>query len=130
MDNGFSDNNNYINCKVQTAYNNLGSPQEKTLNSYRNTFKIDGSAVVNAIVNFDYGKNSSKQSNSLEALGSLWDEAVWDEAEWSIEDQTQNKLVYSSGQGVELSMRIEANLKGQQLSWYRTDYSVNINNIL
>jgi hypothetical protein len=130
MDNGFSDNGNYINCKVQTAYNNLGSPQEKTLNSYRNTFKIDGSAVVNAIVNFDYGKNSSKQSNSLEALGSLWDEAVWDEAEWSIEDQTQNKLVYSSGQGVELSMRIEANLKGQQLSWYRTDYSVNINNIL
>jgi len=130
FDDGLEDNGTYINCKAQTAYNNLGSPAEKIVNSYRNTIKIDGSAIINSIVNFDYGRTESKQTNSVEANGSIWDEAEWDIAEWSSENETQNKLVYSSGQGVDLSMRIEANLKGQQLSWYRTDYSVNVSNII
>ena len=129
-DNGLEDNGSYIICKAQSAYNNLGSPAEKIVNGYRNTFRVDGSATINTIVNFDYAKNSSQQSNSIEAIGSEWDIAEWDIAEWSSENQTQNKLIYSSGQGVDVSMRIEANLKGQQLSWYRTDYSVNVNNIL
>jgi len=129
-DNGLEDNGSYIICKAQSAYNNLGSPAEKIVNGYRNTFRVDGSATINTIVNFDYAKNSSQQSNSIEAIGAEWDVAEWDIAEWSSENQTQNKLIYSSGQGVDVSMRIEANLKGQQLSWYRTDYSVNVNNIL
>ena len=129
-DTGQTDNGNFIYCKGQTAYSNLGSPAEKTVNSYRNIIKIDGSATVNSIVNFDYGRNLSKQSNSIQASGSAWDVSPWDLSPWSPENETQNKLIYSSGQGVDLSMRIEANLKGQTLSWYRTDYSVNINNIL
>jgi hypothetical protein len=130
FDEGSEDNGTFINCKAQTAYNNLGSPAEKIINSYRNTIKIDGSATVNSIVNFDYGRTLTRQTNSVEASGSIWDVAEWDTSEWSSENETQNKLVYASGQGVDLSMRIEANLKGQQLSWYRTDYSVNVNNIL
>jgi hypothetical protein len=129
-DTGTDDNGTYINCIGQTAYSNLGSPAEKTINSYRNTIKIDGSAIINSIVNYDYDKTSAKQTNSIQALGAEWDIAEWDLEDWSPENQTQNKLVYSSGQGVDISMRIEANLKGQQLSWYRTDYSVNVNNIL
>ena len=129
-DTGLDDNGNYIPCKAQGSYGNLGSPAEKIINGYRNTLRVDGSATINTIVNFDYAKNSSKQTNSIESVGSEWDVAEWDVAEWSSENQTQNKLIYSSGQGVDVSMRIEANLKGQQLSWYRTDYSVNINNIL
>lgn len=129
-DTGGDDNGDYIYTKAQSAYSNLGSPAEKTINAYRNTLKVDGSAIVNSAVNFDYDRSSSKQTNSVEAIGAEWDVAEWDVAEWSPENQTQNKLVYSSGQGVDISMRIEANLKGQQLSWYRTDYSVNINNIL
>lgn len=129
-DSGYTDNGNYIFCKAQTAYNNLGSSEEKIVNSYRNTLKADGTVIINSIVNFDYGKNFSKQTNSIEAQGAEWDVAEWDVADWSSENQTQNKLVYSSGQGVDVSMKIETNLKGQQVSWYRTDYSVNVNNIL
>ena len=129
-DTGQTDNGNYIVCKAQSAYNNLGSPAEKIVNGYRNTIKVDGTATINSIVNFDYGRTDSKQSNSITALGAVWDLSPWDTTKWSAENETQNKLVYSSGQGVDLSMRIEANLKGQNLSWYRTDYSVNVNNIL
>lgn len=129
-DNGFDDNGNYINVKAQTAYSNLGSPAEKIINAYRNILMVDGTANVNQIVNYDYGRNSTKQQLSIEALGSKWDEALWDVSLWSPENISQNKLIYASGQGVDVSMRLEANLKGQQLNWYRTDYSVNLTNIL
>lgn len=129
-DSGFNDNGNYINCKVQSAYGNLGSPNDKTLNSFRNTIKTDGSVVVNSIVNFDYGRNQTKQTNSSVAQGYAWDTFLWDTTPWSPENYGRNDLIYSSGQGVDLSMRIETSLKGQQLSWYRTDYSVSVNNNL
>jgi len=129
-DTGSSDNGNYIVCKAQGAYNNLGSPAEKIVNSYRNTIKLDGFATLNSVVNFDYSEKFAKQTSSYNGIGAIWNEAIWNEAKWSPENQTQNKLIYSSGQGVDLSMRIEINLKGQNISWYRTDYSVNVNNII
>ena len=49
---------------------------------------------------------------------------------WSPEGLTRNELIFSSGQGVDLGMRIKVILNGQQLFWYRTDYSVSLTNIL
>ena len=129
-DDGFSDNGANIECDVQSAYNNLGSPQEKTVNGYRNTIKLDGSAIVNSIVNFDYGRGKTSQISSSTAQGSFWDVALWDVAMWSPEGLTRNELIYSSGQGVDLGMRIKVSINGQQLFWYRTDYSVSVSNII
>ena len=129
-DDGFNDNGANINCDIQAAYNNLGSPQEKIVNSYRNTIKLDGSAVVNSIVNFDYGRGETSQNSSSVAQGSFWDVALWDVAMWSPEGLTRNELIYSSGQGVDLGMRIKVSINGQQLFWYRTDYSVSVSNII
>jgi hypothetical protein len=129
-DDGFNDNGANINCDIQAAYNNLGSPQEKIVNSYRNTIKLDGSAVVNSIVNFDYGRGETSQNSSSTAQGSFWDVALWDVAMWSPEGLTRNELIYSSGQGVDLGMRIKVSINGQQLFWYRTDYSVSVSNII
>ena len=129
-DDGFNDNGANINCDIQAAYNNLGSPQEKIVNSYRNTIKLDGSAVVNSIVNFDYGRGETSQNSSSVAQGSFWDVAMWDVAMWSPEGLTRNELIYSSGQGVDLGMRIKVSINGQQLFWYRTDYSVSVSNII
>ena len=129
-DDGFNDNGANINCDIQAAYNNLGSPQEKIVNSYRNTIKLDGSAVVNSIVNFDYGRGETSQNSSSVAQGSFWDVVLWDVAMWSPEGLTRNELIYSSGQGVDLGMRIKVSINGQQLFWYRTDYSVSVSNII
>ena len=129
-DDGYNDNGANIVCDVQAAYNNLGSPQEKTVNAYRNTIKLDGSAVINSIVNFDYGRGQTSQTSSPTAIGSFWDVAMWDVAMWSPEGLTRNELIYSSGQGVDLGMRIKVSLNGQQLFWYRTDYSVSVSNII
>lgn len=130
-DSGLDDNGNYINCDIQSAYSNLGSPNEKTINAFRNTIKLDGSASLNTIVNFDYGRaESSQNSTSTAVSGSFWDVSYWDVALWSPEGLTRNDLITSSGQGVDIAMRIKTSLKGQQLNWYRTDYSVTVGNIL
>jgi hypothetical protein len=129
-DNGFNDNDNYIQCDVQAAYSNLGSPADKTVNSYRNTVQADGTVVLNSIVNFDYGKAFTSQTASSSVTGSFWDVSYWDVALWSPEGLTRRELVYASGQGVDLGMRIKTSLNGQQVNWYRTDYSVTVSNIL
>jgi len=49
---------------------------------------------------------------------------------WSPEGLTRNELIYASGTGVDLGMRIKTSINGQQLSWYRTDYSVSVSNII
>ena len=129
-DDGYDDNGVNIVCDIQSAYNNLGSPQEKVVNSYRNTLKLDGTVVINSIVNFDYGRGETSQNSSSVAIGSFWDVAMWDVAMWSPEGLTRNELIYSSGQGVDIGMRIKVSINGQQINWYRTDYSVSVSNII
>ena len=129
-DDSYNDNGANIVCDIQSAYNNLGSPQEKVVNSYRNTLKLDGSVAINSIVNFDYGRGSTSQNSSSVGIGSFWDVALWDVALWSAEGLTRNELIYSSGQGVDLGMRIKVSINGQQINWYRTDYSVSVSNII
>lgn len=130
-DDGYNDNGEYIVCDVQAAYSNLGSPQEKTVNSFRNIIKADGTVSINTLVNFDYGKEQTSQNvESSVVSGSFWDVSYWDVALWSPEGLTRNNLVISSGQGVDVGMRLKTSLSGQQINWYRTDYSVTVSNIL
>ena len=100
----------------------------KTINSYRNTIKTDGTTVINSGISFDYGVSNISQSISSDSAGSFWDVALWDVALWSPESQTRSRLVLSSGTGVDVSMRLKTSLKGQQVFWYRTDYSYILNN--
>lgn len=129
-DDGLNDNGNFIVCDVQAAFNDLGTPQEKVVKEFRNTIKVDGNVDLNTIISFDYGQSVVSQNTSSISLGTQWDVAQWDSFQWAPENQTRNELIVSSGQGVALGMRIKVSLNGQQLFWYRTDYSVSINNII
>jgi hypothetical protein len=129
-DDGLDDNGDFIVCDVQSAYSDLGSPAEKVVNSFRNVIAVDGNVTLNTTVNFDFGQNSTSQDVSSESTGSPWDVSAWDVTPWSPENTVRNELIISSGEGSALGMRIKASLKGQQLKWFRTDYSVNVNNIL
>ena len=95
-----------------------------------NTIKVDGNVSLNTIISFDYGQSTVSQNTSSISLGTQWDTAQWDSFQWAPENQTNNQLVVSSGEGVALGMRIKVSLNGQQLFWFRTDYSVSINNII
>ena len=127
-DDTLKDNGDFIECDVQAAYSELGSPADKTVNSFRNTIKIDGNVSLNTTVSFDYGESSVSQNTSSISTGTPWG-SPW-VSPWSPLSKTRSNLVISSGEGVALGMRIKTSLKGQQLSWYRTDYSVNLSNII
>ena len=122
-DDGLNDNGNFIVCDAQASYSDLGSPQEKVVNEFRNIIKTDGNVSINTVVSFDYGQSTVSQNTSSTSLGTQWDVAQWDSFQWAPENQTRNELVISSGEGVALGMRIKVSLNGQQLFWYRTDYS-------
>lgn len=127
-DDGLNDNGDFIACDCQAAFSDLGSPAEKTINSFRNTIKVDGNVVLNTTVSFDYGSRSTTQDVSSVSSGTPWG-SPWG-SPWSPASATRNELVISSGEGVALGMRIQTSLNGQQLSWFRTDYSVNVSNII
>lgn len=127
-DDTFADNGNFIECDVQQAYSELGSPVEKTVNSYRNIIKADGNVTLNSTVSFDYGESSVSQDTSSSSTGTSWG-SPWG-SPWSPVSRTRDTLVISSGDGVALGMRIKTSLSGQQIEWYRTDYSVNVSNII
>jgi len=127
-DDGLNDNGNNIPCTVQAAYSDLGSPQEKVVNEFRNTISVDGNVSLNTSVSFDYGSRSVTQDVSSISLGTPWG-SPWG-SPWSPTNAIRNELVITSGEGVAVGMKIYVALNGQQLSWYRTDYSVTVNNIL
>jgi len=127
-DSGLNDDGDYIECDVQAAFSDLGSPKEKVMNSFRNVIKVDGNVVLNTTVSFDYGQNSVTQDVSSTSSGTPWG-SPWG-SPWSPLSAIRRNLVISSGEGVSLGMRIKVSLKGQQLFWYRTDYSVNVNNVI
>ena len=127
-DDSLSDNGNFIPCDVQAAFTDLGSPAEKTVNSFRNTIKVDGNVVLNTTVSFDYGQRSTTNTSSSVSSGTPWG-SPWG-SPWSPSNQSRSELIISSGEGVALGMRINTSLSGQQLSWFRTDYSVNVSNII
>ncbi len=125
-DDGLDDNGNFIECDTQAAYHDFESPAEKVLNAFKNTIKVDGNVDLNTLVNFDYKTKLASQTSSATSAGTAWDSVQWDSSFWSPENQTQSNYVISSGQGVALGMRIKVSLKGQQLFWFRTDYSLNL----
>ncbi len=127
-DDGLNDNGNNIPCTVQAAYSDLGSPQEKVVNEFRNVISVDGNVVLNTTISFDYGSRAVTQDVSSVSSGTPWG-SPWG-SPWSPVSAIRNELVVTSGEGVALGMKIFVALNGQQLSWYRTDYSVTVNNIL
>ena len=127
-DDGLNDNGSNIPCTIQAAYSDLGSPQEKVVNEFRNVINVDGNVVLNTTISFDYGSRAVTQDVSSVSSGTPWG-SPWG-SPWSPVSAIRNELVVTSGEGVALGMKIFVALNGQQLSWYRTDYSVTVNNIL
>lgn len=128
--NGFNDNGNFIECKGQQAYSNLGSPFAKTMSSYRITVQTDGNVTLNSSINFDYGSTLTTQTVSSESVGSPWDTSPWDTSPWSPENQTRSLNVLGTGDGVDISLGMNTSLKGQEVKWFRTDISYMLNNTI
>ena len=127
-DDSLSDNGENIVATVRSAYNNLGTDQEKTMSSIRNTLRTDGNVAINTTIAYDYGL-----SNIPEGINSISEGVQWGSpwaSSWSPISRVRDELIYSSGLGTTVAIELEFTLNGQQVEWYRTDYNFTINNIV
>lgn len=124
---GESDDGEYINIDIQTAYSNFGINQEKTLNYIKPSLGIDGTPGFNYSLNFDF-KTSDLATSELQSVeGNLWDTFYWDEVYWSAETEIKTNQYGVNGEGIFISYRINTSIKNASVEFYSVLYSFNIN---
>lgn len=121
-DEGYNDDGIFIDVDAQDAFTFLGGPLNKRVTGVSPVLDRDGNVALNIGVAYDYGSAVVSQEVSTETTGLTWDDFYWDDEYWSPEDTNATDNYSISGAGKAVSIRIKASLKGQQLTWYRTDY--------
>ena len=124
---GTDDNGEFINVDIQTAFSNLGSNSEKTLNYIKPFLEIDTSTNFNYSINYDFKASDLSTSELTSTEGNLWDTFFWDEVFWSAESEIKSVQYGANGQGIYVSYRINTSIKNSRLAFYNILYSFNNN---
>lgn len=128
-DSGFIDGTDGITVDVQQAFSNLGESRPKTINYYRPVIETTGEIDINFNVYFDFDQTPLTQVVNVQGVGAPWDTSPWDTTAWSPQNLIKTTQYFASGQGRYLSIGFTTTLKGQELKWYNTDYSLTINRL-
>lgn len=124
---GESDDGDYINIDIQTAYSNLGVNQEKVLNYIRPTLAADGTPAFNYSINYDFRTSDLATSELASVEGNLWDTFFWDEVFWSAESEIKSVQYGVSGEGTFVSFRINASIRNADIDFYSVFYAFSVN---
>jgi len=124
---GSDDNGEYLNVDIQTAFSNLGSNSEKTLNYIKPFLAIDTDTNFNYSINYDFGTSDLATSELVSTEGNFWDTFYWDEVYWSAESEIKSVQYGASGQGIYVSYRINTSIKNASVAFYNILYSFNNN---
>lgn len=124
---GESDDGNYINIDIQTAYSNLGVNQEKIMNYIRPTMAVDGVPSFNYSMNYDFRTSDLATSELTSIGGNLWDTFYWDEVYWSAESEIKSVQYGVSGEGTFVSFRINTSIRNTSISFYSIFYAFGVN---
>lgn len=125
--NGSDDNGEFINIDIQSAFTNLGSNNEKTLNYIKPYLAIDTDTNFNYSINFDFKSNDLSTSQLVSTEGNFWDTFFWDTVLWSSESEIKGVQYGASGQGIFVSYRINTSIKNASVSFYSVLYSYELN---
>lgn len=121
--NGGDDDGESINIDIKTAYTNLGSNLEKTLNYVKPYLAIDTDTNFNYSLNYDFKDSDLATSELVSTSGNLWDTFFWDTVFWSAEAEIKSVQYGASGQGIFVSYRINTNISNSSVSFYNILYS-------
>lgn len=119
---GFDHDGASINIVGQQAYSNLGVLGRKTVTMLRPIYEMDGAVTLNQAVAYDYGDVFFSSEAASTSDGAAWDEVFWDAEFWSPEGTTRQGLQASLNEGVNVSIKIEGSLNGQDFKWFETSY--------
>lgn len=126
---GLDDNGNYIQFEIQNAYNNFGVNREKCLNYIIPYILADNDINFSYSLNYDFKQGELATAELLTNEGHLWDTFYWDEVYWSPEAEIKSVQYGVKGQGLYVSFRIKASVRGSQFAFYSVLYSYTQTNL-
>jgi len=121
---GFTDDGTNITVTAQTAWDNMGIPDDKAWKNIRPIMTIPGTLSLQISFGIDFTDLSISQTVSYSAgQGTAWDAGAWDTFAWANEEQHHLEWLSAAGDGSAISVEFQADLTTFQLDWHRVDYS-------
>lgn len=123
---GTTDAGAAISVKAKQAFTYFDDrTSSKRITSIRPVIQLDGSQAFKIALDTDYSNQTLTATNhTITGLadGSAWDDPAWDDGIWA-GDATPNVLwLGQTALGRNFSLRVEASVTGQNVSWLVTDY--------
>ena len=123
---GTQDNGAAIPIKAKTAFNYFGSrTTQKQITAVRPVIALDGSQAMSVFIDTDFGDRTISATNTTIAgltAGCLWNAANWNAGIWGGPPTPNDSFISQNAIGRNHSLRLEANVTGQNLSWISIDY--------
>jgi hypothetical protein len=98
-----------IQWSLLTAYQNLGTPNQKRLMDVRTTFICEGAPppyAIEARYRWDVSEIGTSPSDATAPVTALWDTAVWDDANWAPEYSSSQGIRGLTGMGSEVALAV------------------------
>ena len=121
---GNSDNRQFININLQTAFHYYGTSQDKIMERVKFFFESSGAASVGLGVSTDF---ASQNLDPLEAISAVesprlrWEDLTWENWTWGDPTVTVANWKEISGQGSAISIRAAIDIRDIDISFYSFD---------
>lgn len=124
----FDDDGEDVTASVDTAWTMLGNPQLKTLLEVRPLLTVATLASLRMVGRTDFRDRPVQGAwpTATVVNAGIWDVTNWDECLWSGEDQTTRQWRAISGEGISVSLAVEARINQSEfaINGFNLRYSV------
>lgn len=118
------DDGGNIECDARQAWNDLGSPMNKKVESFRTVFSGTSSFAAGAEIAYDFNNEAVSRVVTTGGSGTPWGSpwgSAWSSATGIIDDWTLGE-----GIGQVISVQVSIGVEGERPVWYRTDLMISI----
>jgi len=126
---GFDDAGADICVTGQGAFTDFNDAHNKAFLSIKDVIK--SAAGINLAVSraLDFGIAGASSPQASTSTGTQWDVAQWDSFQWADESRAQFLRFAMTGTGIAISTKREVAITGDQIEWFRTDYSFRLTTV-
>ena len=122
MNSGYSDDGDFINGNIETAFTYLRTAEDKNFNFAKTLLETNGNLELGLGVSTNFKRRAEIPTSGSVASSSLgWGELTWADWMWGDSEVTENKWQEVHGEGSSVSLRCSVKGKGIQLSIYSFD---------
>ena len=119
---GADDDGAPIEGDVQSAYNYLGSADDKRFTMARALVEADGDVAIRLGTTTDFNEEAQLSvPTEIISSGAEWDTATWDATEWAGGTFALQSWQALDREGTAISMRVRSSTRNVRISYYASD---------